>query len=158
MSEASIKLNLKVQKRITKSLTKAGKKRIKFVSEALEDIKAALTKKDIRGLIKRKSIKIKQKKNSSRSRIRKKLIQKRKGRGKGLGSRKGKKTARLKPKEKWMNNIRAQRKIIKELREKKLITPQTYRKTYLKSKGGFFRSRRHILTYLTEHNLMEKKK
>lgn len=158
MSEAGIKLNLKTQKRITGSLKKVGKKRIKFVKESLEEIKGALTKKDIKSLIKRKAIKIKQKKNSSRSRIRKKLVQKKKGRGKGIGSRKGKQTARLKPKKNWMNNIRIQRRTIKELREKKLITPQTYRKMYLKSKGGFFRSRRHILTYLTEHNLIQKKK
>jgi len=158
MSEASTKLNLKGQKRMVKSLLKIGLKRVKLNQEGLEEIKGALTKKDVKNLIKKKVIIIKQKKGQSRSRIRKHLEQKRKGRRKGIGSRKGKKTARLKPKKIWMNTIRAQRKIIKEIRDKKLITPQMYRKIYLKSKGGFFRSKRHILTYLTEHNLIQKKK
>jgi len=158
MSETSVKLNLKGQKRMAKSLFKVSLKRVKLNPDGLEEVKGALTKKDIKGLVKKKVIIIKQKKNSSKSRIRNNQAQKKKGRRKGIGSRKGKKTARTKPKREWMNAIRAQRTVIRELRNKTLITPQTYRKMYLKSKGGFFRSKRHILTYLTEHNLIQKKK
>ncbi|MBL7147396.1 MAG: 50S ribosomal protein L19e [Nanoarchaeota archaeon] len=156
--KTNTKLNLRTKKRIVKDLINIGKKRIKFTPENLEEIKSALTKKDIKSLIKKGVIKIKQKKKSSRSRIRKNIIQKRKGRRKGQGSKKGKESARLNSKKKWMHAIRAQRNLLKELRNKNLITAHVYRKMYLKAKGGFFRSKRHILTYLTEHKLIQKKK
>ena len=157
MSGTSNKLNLKVQKRICSNLVKVGKKRVKFDPDKLEEIKSALTKKDIKSLIKKKVIKIKQKKNKSRVRTKKNLIQKRKGRRKGQGSRKGKISARLNSKKKWMNTVRAQRRLLKNIKDKGLISTQIYREVYLKSKGGFFRSKRHILTYLKEHNLIKKK-
>jgi hypothetical protein len=36
--------------------------------------------------------------------------------------------------------------------EKNIITKLAYRELYLKSKGGYFRSRRHIKLYLDEHD------
>jgi ribosomal protein L19E len=36
------------------------------------------------------------------------------------------------------------------LKEKKIIDDKLYRELYLKSKGGFFRSKRHIKIYLEE--------
>ena len=41
-----------------------------------------------------------------------------------------------------MNHVRKQRKFIKELRDKKLITTVVYREMYNKVKGGFFRSKK----------------
>jgi len=149
-------MNLKTQKRIVQSLTKVGKKRIKFDSEKLSEIKEAITKKDIKGLINKKAIKIKQKRGSSRVRARKILKQKRKGRRKGIGSRKGKATARSKPKKVWMSKIRVQRRFLKGLKEKKLIDNKNYRELYLKSKGGFFRNYRHLKTYINERGLITK--
>lgn len=147
-------MEVKTQKRITQSLFKVGKKRIKFNSEKLSEIKEAITKKDIKGLVAKKIIKIKPKRGISRGRIRKRLVQKRKGRQKGIGSRKGKATARLKPKKAWMSKIRVQRKFLKELKDKKILDNKNYRDLYLKSKGGFFRSRRHLKTYINERELV----
>ena len=83
------------------------------------------------------------------------MVQKRKGRRKGIGSRKGKFTARLKPKKTWMSKIRVQRDFLKELKLKKLINNQNYRNLYLKAKGGFFRNKRHLKTYVNERGLIE---
>jgi len=148
-------MKLKVQKRITKSLFKVGKKRVKFDPEKLGEIKEAITKGDIKGLVNKKIVKIKQKTGSSRFRARKKLVQKRKGRQKGKGSRKGKATARLKPKKVWMTKIRLQRSFLKTLKEKNLIENKVYRELYLKAKGGFFRSKRHLRTYIEERKLLK---
>ena len=52
-----------------------------------------------------------------------------------------------------MNRIRNQRQLLKILRDKKIITTTIYQELYAKSKGGFFRSRRHITLYLEEHEL-----
>ena len=82
-------------------------------------------------------------------------MQRRKGKRKGQGSRKGKPTARLKSKTAWIRKIRSQRKFIKYLKDNKSINSNIYKKLYLMCKGGFFRSRRHIKLYLTEHNIMK---
>jgi len=100
-----------------------------------------------------KAIKIKRVKGSSKLRARKRKVQKRKGRQKGPGSKKGKQRS---GKREWMNKIRVQREFLKELRDKNIIDKKVYRNLYLKSKGGFFRSKRHIKLYLTEHRLGKK--
>jgi|TARA_Y100000310_G_scaffold332159_1_gene407209 large subunit ribosomal protein L19e len=148
-------MKLKNQKRIAAQLLKVGKTSVKFNPEKLSDIKEAITKEDIRGLIKDKSITKDSTGSQSKGRLRKRLLQKRKGRQKGSASKKGKKTARLSSKDAWMAKIRLQRKFIKELREKKKITEKTYREMYRKTKGNFFRSKNHIKLYLTENKLFE---
>jgi|TARA_Y100000310_G_scaffold175569_1_gene175626 large subunit ribosomal protein L19e len=148
-------MKLKNQKRISAELLKIGKNSVKFDPTRLGDIKEAITKEDIRGLIKDKAIVSKPIGSQSKGRLRKRLIQKRKGRQKGLGKKKGKKTARLSSKEIWMIKTRIQRNFIKELREKEKITKKTYREMYRKIKGNFFRSKNHIKLYLTENKLFE---
>jgi len=138
------------QKRLAARILKCSKKRIKFDPDRLSDIKEAITKADIKGLIKDKAITKIHARGVSRGRARKRLVQKRKGKQKGEGSRKGSQSARLPSKKRWMNKIRAQRAFLKMLKEKKIIDDKLYRDLYLKSKGGFFRSRRHIKLYLEE--------
>ena len=151
-------MKLNIQKRIVAALSGASKKRIIFDTERLDEIKEAITKGDLRSLVKDKAISIAPKKGVSRVRARKIIEQKRKGRMKGHGSKKGKKTARLPKKEAWMNKIRALKAMIKVLRDKKLIETSTYQNLYNKSKGGFFRSRRHLRLYIEEQELIKKKK
>lgn len=148
---------LNVQKRIASMILKCSPKRIKFISDRLEDIKEAITRADLRSLIKDKAIVGQQKKGVSRARANKIKQQKSKGQKKGHGKRKGKSTARAPKKEQWMAKIRTQRKFIKELKDKELVANDTYRNLYMKSKGGFFRSKRHIKLYLNEHKLFLKK-
>ena len=52
--------------------------------------------------------------------------------------------------------MRTQRGFLKELKEKKIVTGLIYRQLYRKSKGGFFRSKRHIKLYVEEHDLTKK--
>lgn len=151
-------MKLKTQKRIAADILKVGINRVKFDSEKLSEIKEAITKSDIRGLIKQGSIKSKPYQSQSRGRARKLLVQKRKGRRKGPGSRKGKKTARLSTKDTWMKKIRLQRKFLRLLKSKNLLIPKNYRNLILKAKGGFFRSKRHIKLFIEEHNMVEEKK
>ncbi|MEK6835811.1 MAG: 50S ribosomal protein L19e, partial [Nanoarchaeota archaeon] len=80
---------------------------------------------------------------------------KKKGRRKGIGSRKGATKARFPAKRAWIIKIRNQKKILKELRDKNLILRKDYRMLYKKAKGGFFRSKRHIEIYIDEHKLMK---
>ncbi len=148
---------LNVQKRIASSLLKGSGKRVKFDVTMLEDIKEAITRADLKSLINSGAITIIQKKGVSRARAKFNQRQKSKGQRKGQGKRKGKATARTPAKELWMTKIRAQRKFISELKAKSLVSNKTYRDLYSKSKGGFFRSRRHIKLYLNENKLFLEK-
>ncbi|MGM5482893.1 MAG: 50S ribosomal protein L19e [Nanobdellota archaeon] len=144
---------LNVQKRIASSILKGSVKRIKFDKQRLEEIKEAITRADLKGLISGGLISLKKKKGVSRARANQIQRQKSKGQKKGQGKRKGKFTARKPKKETWVSKIRTQRSFIKDLKQKDLIANSTYRDLYSKSKGGFFRSKRHIKIYLNEHKL-----
>lgn len=147
---------MRSKKRLAAQILKTSPKKIKFKADALEDIKKAITRSDIRGLIATKQIIQSKKPQQSRVRARKTTAQKRKGRRKGHGSRKGKKHARISKKQKWMLKVRTQRNFLKQLQEKKLITPKNYRLVYAKIKGGFFRNKRHLKLYLEENKLIKK--
>jgi len=150
-------MKLDTQKRLAAQIFKCSKNRIRFEEDRLEDIKEAITKADIRALVIDKAISRKNKKGISRVRVKKRNIQRRKGKQKGYGKRKGKKTARLPKKKDWMDRIRLQRAFLRYLKEKKLINNKTFRDLYKKSKGGFFRSKRHMNIYLEEHDLIKEK-
>lgn len=144
------------QRRLAAELMKCSGKRVHFDAEALEEIREAITKDSVRGLVRDGVITKKPMTGISRGRARKKKVQKHKGRQQGPGSRKGSRGARLPRKKAWGLKIRVQRAFLKELRTEGFITPKNYRMLYLKSKGGFFRSRRHIKLYLEEQKLATK--
>tara|TARA_Y100000310_G_C20481650_1_gene714968 strand:+ start:418 stop:870 length:453 start_codon:yes stop_codon:yes gene_type:complete len=146
------------KKRLAAKILGTSIRKVKFADDALEDIKKAITRSDFRGLIAIGKVSKDDKNQQSRGRARKIAAQKRKGRQKGHGSKKGSKHSVVTRKEKWMAKVRVQRKFLKELRDKSLVTPTDYRKLYNKSSGGYFRNKRHIKLYLTENNLIQEVK
>ncbi|MFP4423707.1 MAG: 50S ribosomal protein L19e [Candidatus Woesearchaeota archaeon] len=143
-------MNLRNQKRLAAQLLKCSESNVVFDSSRLDEIKESITKIDLRNLIKSHGIWKATEVGPSRVRARKFAEQKRKGRRKGQGSRKGRNTARLPRKEDWMNRIRKQRALLKELREKGVLSAEEYRKLYNNAKGGFFRSLRHLKMYIND--------
>ena len=105
-------MNLANKRRIVSDLLGIGKDRIWFDEDRAEDIKSAITRDDLRVLLREGAIRVKQKVGTSRGRAKKIAKQKSKGRRKGPGSRKGVKTSRLPRKEIWKVKIR--KKIKKE--------------------------------------------
>src|SRR3989338_1156472 len=148
-------MDLKIQKRLAAEVLNCSTKRVLFDNSRLDEIKESITKEDMRKLVKSRGIIKKQKKGVSRFNARYKKMQKSKGRQKGHGSRKGKKGARLDPKRNWINKIRLQRAFLRALKEKSAVDAQTFRDLYRKSKGGFFRSKRHIRLYIEEKKLIK---
>lgn len=144
---------LDVQRRMAAQVLKCGTNRIKFDDESLEEIKEAITKNDVRTLIKNGTIIKKPTRTTSRFWARERKEQKSHGKQKGYGSRKGRKTARQNPKTAWMNKIRLQREFLKSLRDGKSISSTNYHELYMKSKGGFFRSLRHMKLYVAEKGI-----
>lgn len=142
--------DLKSQIRMAADLLGVGEKRVWIDPNKQDDVAIAITKQDIRELIEEGTIQAKDKKGTSRGRTRKKQEQKEKGRSKGPGTKKGAKNSRKSKKEKWMSNMRAQRRVLKKLRKEGEISKTTYRKLYKKSKGGEIRDIRHLKSVAEE--------
>ncbi len=137
-------MDLSTQKKIAASVLKCGVNRVIFNEAAGARIKEAITKADMRGLVKAGVVGKEQIKGVSRVRANKRIVQRRKGQQQGAGTRKGRATARLPSKDRWMAKIRAQRNLLKEMRETGKITQDQFKELYGKAKGNYFRSRRHI--------------
>ncbi|MBN2111519.1 50S ribosomal protein L19e [Candidatus Woesearchaeota archaeon] len=150
-------MKLNVQKRLAADILNCSPKRVRFDEERLAEIKEAITKIDIKGLIKDKAIEKKPVKSISKGRVRARHTQKKSGRRRGQGSRKGRENARASFKKTWINQVRAQRDLLKRMKEKEKITSQVYRNLYEKSKGGFFRSKKHLKLYIEERHLAKEK-
>jgi len=151
-------MNLGGKKRLAAKVLDAGISRVRFDTIRLNEIKEALTRSDITALIKSGAIKAVQKKGVSRVRARKRLLQKRKGRRQGRGSRKGTTGARLPRKKRWMLRVRALRTFLKELRQKNIVDHASYKSIYILIRGGVLRSKRHMLLYLQERKPSETEK
>ena len=146
-------VNLAKQKRIAAHVLKVGEGRVWIDPEATADVAEAITREDIRGLIKEGSITVKQKKGVSRARARVRTTQKSLGRRKGHGSRKGAKGARASRKKRWITKIRALRRRLRELRDGGYVDKTTYRTLYNKANGGEFRNVAHLNDYITTKEL-----
>lgn len=149
-------MNLKPQKRMAAEILKCGENRVYFDPYLIEDISLAITREDIRNLIKQGIIQKKYKTGISKHRKNVRHEKKKKGRRRGLGKRKGKKHARTPKKRAWIKRIRPQRRELKKLRDRKLITAANYRKLYKNAKGGMFTSVSQLNRYIKEKELMKR--
>jgi len=148
-------LNLRNKKELVARMLGVGVSRVWIHPDYLDVVSDAVTADDIRKLIKEKIIRIKPKKGVCRYRARLRLMKKKRGRLRGHGSRKGKKSARLDPKRQWIIRVRAQRRYLRMLRDKGLLEPSTYQKLRRMVKGGAFRSLRHLKSYIKENSLLK---
>ena len=146
------------QKRMAADILKCGVNRVWMDEDRNEEIARAVTRDDIRLLIKGGAIKKKPIVGISRGRKRHLKKQKEKGRRRGHGSRKGAKFARLPRKRRWIATIRPIRAYLRELRDKNMIDRHTYRLYYRKAKGGEFRSREHLRTHLIADGVIKEEK
>lgn len=146
-------MNLKNQRRLAAAVLGVGANRIWIDPEGAEEVEAAITRQEIRKLIKDGVIQAPPEKSTSRGRARARQAQKKAKRRRGPGKRKGARYSVVPRKARWMSKIRAQRKKLKSLREKRIITVNTYRSLYRKAKGGEFRSIAEIERYITDNEL-----
>lgn len=146
-------MNLRTQKIMAAKILKAGVSRVRVENDT--EISEAITRNDIRGLIRDGMIGVVQKKGACTSPAKKKAIQKKKGRQMSKGSKKGTKNARKPSKEKWIEKIRPIRKMLKEMKEGNQIDGKDYRKLYNFSKGGTFRNKKHVLMYAKDHDMIK---
>ncbi|PIO00470.1 50S ribosomal protein L19e [archaeon CG10_big_fil_rev_8_21_14_0_10_43_11] len=152
--------DLSAQKRMAAEILDVGRNRIKISDnkEHAEELKQAITREDVKRLIVKGLISCATVKGTSRGRIKIKNTQKKKGRRSGPGTKRGRATSRTPKKRAWIIKARAQRDLLKTLKGNKKVTNKTFTKMYSLVKGGFFRSRAHIKTYLGDNDLFVKQK
>jgi large subunit ribosomal protein L19e len=146
-------MNLTSQRKLAASVLDCGENRVWIDPERMDEVSMAITREEIRKLIKEKAIKALPENSPSRGRARVLAEKKKKGRRIGPGSKKGAKFAVVSRKTRWMNRIRAQRKHLANLRERRVISVSIYRNLYRKAKGGEFRSVAELERYINDKNL-----
>lgn len=135
----------KLVRRLASEILKVGKNRIWIDMENIDRISSVLSREDVRKLIKEGVIRKRPVHTPSRGRI--------KIRRRGPGSRKGRS---IDKKELWIRKVRAQRRYLRMLRDRRIISRKTYRRLYALVKGNMFRSIRHLRSYILEHRLSER--
>ena len=143
-------MNVRSAKRIVAKKLNVGTSKVKIDTGASKKIKEAITGQDLEGLIKEGTFTKRTNESQSMGRARILKEKKKKGRKKGKGTRRGKINARQDLHALWITKIRSQRKYILTLLSEKKIDNIIYRDLYRKAKGGFFRSKSHIDSYLAK--------
>ncbi len=146
-------MKLTSQRKLASAVLDCGLHRVWIDPERADEVSMAITREEIRKLIKDKAIKALPENRTSRGRARVLAAKKKKGRRVGQGSKSGAKYAVVTRKTRWINRIRAQRKKLVKLRENRVISVSTYRSLYRKAKGGEFRSVAELERYINDNNL-----
>jgi large subunit ribosomal protein L19e len=137
---------MSLQKKLAAKILKVGESHVWIDPSRAKDMKSAITRIDIKKLIKQHAIKA----------LPEKIKRPAKKRRKGAGSRKGSKYAVVPRKKQWMATVRSLRQMLKDLRASKQIDNANYKKLYMLVKGGMFRSRSHLRIYLEQHGILKK--
>ena len=146
-------MNLRAKRRMAAELLGVGETRVWIDPEYLDVVAEAITKDEIRRLIHEGIIRARPERGVSRARAQRIRAQKKKGRRRGPGSRSGAKGAIMPKKRRWIIRIRALRKRLRHLRDKRAISVRVYRTLYRMASGGAFKSVADLERYITVHGL-----
>lgn len=138
------------QRRLAAELLGCGINRVRITTDPAEqeNIFDAITREQVRELIRRNVITKREEVGVSRARARVREAQRAKGRRRGHGTRRGTANARAPQKEQWIGTIRRLRAYLRELKAQGRIDVHTYRRFYRQAKGGMFKSKAHLTQQL----------
>ncbi len=138
------------QRRLASEIMGCGINRVRISTDPAEqeNIFDAITREQVRDLVRRNVITRREEIGVSRARVRARAAQRRKGRRRGHGTRRGSANARAPEKEQWMGTIRRLRAYLRELKTQGRIDVHTYRRFYRQAKGGMFKSKAHLTQQL----------
>ena len=142
-------MSLKSQKRLAATLLGGGLNRVWIDPEENDRVQSAITREEIKTLIREDRIRLLPKTGVSRGRTRTRA-----GRRKKAGSRKG---GQKPGKQAWVLRIRAIRRHLRWLRDKRQLEGSNYAKLLAMAKGGAFRSRSHVDEYVKARQLLKKR-
>jgi large subunit ribosomal protein L19e len=142
-------VNIAKKRELVARILGVGANRIRFEPDRLEDIADSITRGNIRSLVNSGAIWTVQVQGTSRGRaIKKRSVWK--VHGKGPGSKKGKKTARVGKKAVYVIKVRSMRYHLKVLKERKDISNEIYWQLYKTGNGGQVRSLAHLRELVRE--------
>ncbi|MGI0037105.1 MAG: 50S ribosomal protein L19e [Nitrososphaera sp.] len=142
-------VNIKKKRELVARILGVGSNRVRFEPDRLEDVGDSITRENIRSLVNSGAIWTVQRKGTSRGRsVDKKSVWK--IHGKGPGSKKGKRTARVGKKAVYVVRVRSMRYHLKVLKERKDINNDVYWNLYKKVNGGQVRSLAHLRDLVKE--------
>jgi large subunit ribosomal protein L19e len=142
--------DLSAQKRLASEVLDVGKSRLWFDPDRQGDIAEAITRQDIRDLVREGAIRTETPGGNSRGQARERKRKQSYGHQTGPGSRRGTAGAREDAKESWQSRMRAQRARLRELRDQGDLDAGQYRDLYDKAGGGEFDSVADLERYIDE--------
>lgn len=147
-------MDLSYQRKIAAEILGVGESRIRFDINQIDRISGAVTREEIKKLIKDGAIYPVYIKGNSRGRWRELHASRREGRHRGYGRRKGIESARSDPELLWVYRVRKLRRYLKWLRDHGVIDRKVYRLLYRKVKGGVFDSLASLKRYMKDHGIL----
>ena len=147
-------MELSTQRRLAAELLGVGINRVWIDPARVADVSAAISREDVKRLIRQGAIRAKPERAISRGRLRERTLKRGRGRRRGMGSRKGAMKARQPKKSAWIQSVRPLRSRLRELKREGVIDQREYRRLYRMVKGGAFKSRAHLETHLKERGLL----
>ena len=148
-------MKLDKKKRLAADILGVGVNRVWIDPVRSADVSSAITREDIKSLIRQGAIKVKPEIGISRGRLRSRSLKRKMGRHSGPGSRKAASGVRSPKKANWIKTIRPLRFRLRQLKKDGLVGRGEYRKLYLMIKGGSFRSKAHLESYLRERGILK---
>ncbi len=145
-------MDLDQVKALSAKVAKVGVSKIKIVNA--EKAVQAMTRGDVRALLKQGFVAVRAVNLQSAVRARKIRAKKKKGRRRSAGSRQGAYGARVGEKALGMRKVRSLRRRVAKLKPE--LKKGAYQQVYRMVKGGYFRDLGHLSTYLKEKELMLK--
>lgn len=134
------------QRRLASDLLGCGVNRVRISTDPAEQeaIFDAITREQVRELLRRNVITMRPEQGVSRARARARRLKRKQGRRRGQGTRRGSSNARTPKKAAWMATIRRLRAHLRDLKRQGRIDVRTYRRFYRQAKGGMFKSKAHL--------------
>ena len=144
-------VNIRKKRELVARILGIGANSIRFEPDRLDDVADSITRENIRSLVKAGAIwTIPPKGTSKRRAVEKRAVWK--GHGKGPGSKKGPKTARVGKKEVYVRRIRSMRYHLKILKDRNDIPREAFWQLYRRVNGGQVRNLAHLRELVKESN------
>jgi len=137
--------NLRTQKRLAADILKVGLGRVKFNPNRIDEIKEAITRKDIEELIKDKAIVKRPVKGRKRRAGKIRQLRRKKGLGKGQGKIKRYIVNR---KRNYIILIRNLRRYLYSLKNRGILNAGEHKKLRKLAKAGIFKDKKSLTEYL----------
>ncbi|HVC58651.1 MAG TPA: 50S ribosomal protein L19e [Candidatus Acidoferrales bacterium] len=144
-------MSIKLTRRIAAQVLKRGQGSVRLKADALAEAKKAITREDVRVLVKGGGVYAVPKKHNL-SLYSKELNEKRtQGRKRGPGKRKGSRKAR--GGVDYKKKIRAQRRVLAQLKQENAFDNETFKSLYRLVKGGDFQSKISLLSHIKSRGI-----